>query len=135
MILLGAYTALNRPALDRVSPLALTFFGLLVALPLLHALAVPYYGNVDWKAIELPVWGAVVFTGALGTGLAIVWWNASVRAVGPSTTGVYGNIVPIVALGSGVLLLGEPIGTAQVLGTVLIIGGVLVVRRSKPVMA
>ncbi|WP_266078583.1 DMT family transporter [Haladaptatus caseinilyticus] len=134
-ILWGVYTALNRPVLDRVSPLALTFFGLLVALPFLHLLAVPYYGSVEWGSITLPVWGAVVFTGALGTGLAIVWWNSSVQAVGPSTTGVYGNVVPIVALASGLVFLNEPIGAVQLLGTVLIIGGVLVVRRAKPVMA
>lgn len=131
----GVYTALSRPVLDDVSPLALTLFGLLTALPALHLVALPAYGDVAWTAVSAPVWGAILFVGALGTGLTIVWWNGAIKSVGPARTGAYYNVVPVVALAAGALLLGEAVGPAHVVGVALILGGVLIVRRSRPAPA
>lgn len=130
-VLFGAYTVFNRPALDRVSPTGLAFFGLATMLPLLYGLALPHFGATDWSA-PAAVWAALAFTGAIGTGIAFVWWNAGIREIGPSRTGVYGNAVPIVALVAAVALLGEPVTPLQLLGAVLIVGGVVIVRRAKP---
>jgi drug/metabolite transporter (DMT)-like permease len=128
----GAYTVLNRPVLDDVEPLSLTLFGLLAAFPLLHALAVPGYRSLSPAAIGPLVWGGVLYAGALATGLAFVWWNSSVRSVGPARTGVYNNLVPVVGLAGGALVLGERVGAVQLAGAALILGGVLVVRLTRP---
>jgi drug/metabolite transporter (DMT)-like permease len=131
-VLWGAYTVFNRPVLEDVAPLALTLFGLLAALPLLHLVALPAYPALDPAAVPPPVWVAVLYAGGLATGIAFVWWNTSVKAVGPARTGVYNNLVPVVGLAGGALVLGEPVGLPQVAGAALIVGGVLVVRLRRP---
>ncbi len=130
----GAYTALNKPALRFVSATGLTFLGLLFALPFLFAVGVPYYADVAWHHVTLLHWGAILFSGGLSTGIAIALWNNSVNSVGASETAVYGNLVPIVALISSLLLLGETITVSQVVGGMFVIGGVLVMRRARRIV-
>lgn len=127
----GAYTALSKPTLSFVSPTGLTFLSLLFALPFLFAVGLPYYGDTRWSDIEWIHWAAILFSGGLSTGLAIALWNNAINNVGASDTAVYGNLVPLVALGSSFLLLREPIEAAQVLGGLLVIGGLLLMRHAR----
>ncbi|GIV61870.1 MAG: hypothetical protein KatS3mg044_0736 [Rhodothermaceae bacterium] len=125
----GSYTALNRPVLQRVAPLALTFFGLLVALPFLLIVGLPYMPAIDWERVDGWTWLALIYSGGLSTGLAPVLWSRSVQRVGAAHTTVFGNLTPFVALLCSFLFLGEPINAAQVFGGLLIIGGIMIVRR------
>ncbi|RMH55633.1 MAG: DMT family transporter [Bacteroidetes bacterium] len=136
-MLWGAYTAFNKPTLDTVSPIGLTFLGLLFAFPFLAALSIPYFDTVHWSEVDAGVWMAIVYSGGLSTGLAVALWNMGVKAVGPSNTAVYGNLVPLLALVSSAWLLHEPVTLAQVLGGTLIVSGLLLMRwvRQKAVSA
>lgn len=128
-VLWGSYTALSRPVLRGLSPSALSFFGVVVALPILWGLALPYAGTVVWERVDLWVWAAIVFSGGLSTGLAVIVWALAVKRVGASQTAVWGNLVPFVAVLASFLLLAETVGPAQLLGGLLIIAGVVVMRR------
>lgn len=134
----GAYTALNKPIVQRISPVAFAFMGILIALPVLTAIGSPYFGEVAWGEVHLWVWAALIFSGGFSTGIAYFIWSTAVKHVGASHTAVYGNLVPFVALLGGVLLLGETIAATQIIGGALIIGGLVVMRharRSIPVEA
>lgn len=124
------FTVFNRPLLTSgLAPMGVTFFGVAAALPVLGALAVPHMGSTDWSLVGVAEWGAIAFSGALSTGLAYALWNVAVRAVGPSRTSAFNNLVPFVALATGYALLREPITPIQLLGGALIVGGLYVVRR------
>jgi drug/metabolite transporter (DMT)-like permease len=137
LLLVGAvawagYTVLSRPILKTdVSATGLAFFGILVALPFLWGLGVTEWGEVVWADVDGWVWAAIAFSGGLSTGLAYALWNAGVRGVGPSQAAIYNNLVPVVALASGALLLGERVTLYQVLGGALIIGGLMLMRRAR----
>ena len=128
----GLYTTINRPLLHHVTPTTLAFFGLLVSLPILAAIAVPALDEVRWGASNLWVWLAIIFSGAFSTGIAMIIWNQAVLQVGSSHTAAFNNLVPFVALLVGYLLLSEPINAAQIIGGALIVGGLVVMRRSRP---
>lgn len=127
-VLWGAYTAFNKTVVHDVSPTGATFFGILIALPFLTAIGLPYWGTVAWLAVDAWVWGAIVFSGGLSTGIAFAIWNTAVKTVGPSNTAVYSNLVPLVALLGGIVVLGEVITWPQIAGGVLIIGGLFIMR-------
>lgn len=137
MMLVGAitwagYTVLSRPILGTdVSATGLAFFGILVSLPLLWALGLTTLDEVDWRGVDGWVWAALVYSGGLSTGIAYAFWNVGVRLVGPSQAAVYNNLVPVVALASGALLLGERVTPFQLLGGALIIGGLMLMRRAR----
>lgn len=130
-VLWGAYTAYNKRVVDDVSPTGATFMGILVALPLLIAIGLPDLPHVAWQAVDVWVWVAIVFSGGLSTGIAFVIWNTAVKDVGASNTAIYGNLVPFVALLGGFLFLDEPVRWPQLVGGLLIIGGLLLVRRNR----
>ena len=129
-LLWGSYTALAKQLVDRASILAMTFFGVLGALPVLLAVGAVYESTVAWGTVDGWAVGALLFSGGLAVGLMFVLWNQGVRRVGSSNTAVYYYLVPVVALVAGVVMLGEPITGFQVVGGGVIIGGLVLVRRT-----
>lgn len=130
-ILWGSYTALTRPLVQKHSPLSLTVLALLIALVPLSLLSLPYISGTNWGALTIWYWLAIFFSGALSTGIAIVFWNNAVRSLGASHTAAFGNLVPLIALFSGFLILGDPIMPAQILGGTLIIAGLVIMRWAR----
>lgn len=130
-VLWGAYTAFSKPVSRHATPVSISFLGLLFALPFLIALGIPELDTVIWSEVNYWIWIAILFSGALSTGITVAIWNTAIRAVGPSQTAVYGNLVPVIALISSFFLLGETVSWVQGLGGVLIIGGLLLTRRSR----
>ena len=128
-VLWGAYTSYNKRVVHDVSPTAATFMGILVALPFLILIGLPDLPDVGWDRVDVWVWVAIVFSGGLSTGIAFAIWNTAVKDVGASNTAIYSNLVPFVALLGGALFLDEPVRWPQLAGGVLIIGGLLLVRR------
>ena len=126
----GISTVVSRPVLDRgATALGLAFWGVVIALPLLLALAVPDLARTPWHEVDLLDVLALVYSGSLSTGIAYWLWNRSVRSAGPSRTAAFSNLVPFVGVGAGAVLLGEPVAWLQVLGGALIIAGLMVLRR------
>lgn len=127
----GSYTAMTKPMVAKHSPLSLTVISLLIALPLLLVFSLPYWNLVDWSVVTGWYWVAIFFSGSLSTGIAIVFWNNSVRKLGASHTAAFGNMVPFVALFSSYFMLGNEIVPAQLIGGTLIIGGLMVMRWAR----
>jgi drug/metabolite transporter (DMT)-like permease len=126
----GLYTVYTRPVLaGGMAPMGLTFFSVAAAAPLLLALGAPDLAAQDWSTVGWEAWAALVFSGALSTGLAYALWNEGIRIVGPSRTAAFSNLVPFVALLASYVMLGEAITPAQVLGGALIVGGLVLLRR------
>lgn len=127
----GAYTAFNKPLLASVSPTGLAFLGLLFGYPILIALGLPHLDAVAWERVTGWTWLALVYSGGLSTGWSIVLWNWAVQQVGPSSTAVYGNLVPFVAVFTGALFLHEPVTLLQVGGGGVLLAGMLLLRRAR----
>lgn len=67
---------------------------------------------------------AVLIMSLLGSVLAYLWWNDGVRQVGAAKAGVFMNLVPVFATLIGVAL-GQKVAGSQLLGAILVVGGVL----------
>jgi drug/metabolite transporter (DMT)-like permease len=129
----GLYTALSRPVLGQVSPIGLSFFGLLAGLPILIGIGIPYMQGSNLASIDPIIWLAILYSGAFSTGIGVVVWNLGVKNVGASNTAAYNNLVPFVALLFSFLILAEPITVLQVVGGSLIVGGLVLMRRVRVV--
>lgn len=72
---------------------------------------------------------SLVALGALGTGVAY-WWNISVlRAWGPTLSSTVTYVIPVVAVGLGVIVLGERLSWNEPLGAALVLVGILVAQQ------
>jgi drug/metabolite transporter (DMT)-like permease len=128
----ATYTVLSRPLLDRVSPLRLTTLSLCLGLPVILVSAVPGLLRVHWGAVSPRVWAALAFSTLFAIVVSYVIWYASVQVVGSARTAAFSNLIPVVALISAHLVLREPLGPPQVLGTAIVLFGVWL-ARSAPV--
>ncbi|TDI77757.1 MAG: EamA/RhaT family transporter [Bacteroidetes bacterium] len=132
-MLWGLNTVLTRKLVHRVTPVGITFIGLIVALPLIGLVSIPFWNTVDWGGVTWVIWLAIVFSGSLSTGLAIVAWNYAVKKVGASHTSAFQNLVPLVALLTSFLILNEQIVFWQIVGGAFTIAGLVIMRHGRAV--
>ncbi len=67
----------------------------------------------------------IVYMGSLSVGLGNFLWNFGVSRTGVVVASMYGNLIPIVAVLITLIWMGTPPSAGQMLGGLLIIGGVL----------
>jgi drug/metabolite transporter (DMT)-like permease len=120
----AAYTVFSRPMLGRVTPLWLTTVTLLLGLPPLFAAGVPELAHMQWAAVRAASWGAMAFSSIFAVALSYVIWSRSVSVVGGVRTAALGNLIPVVALVTARIVLGEPLGPLQIIGGAVVLTGV-----------
>ena len=122
---------MSRPILQKITPLRLAFISSLLTTPFHWLLAASDIPAALPRALEPATLAAIVFSGAFSTGIAYATWNIGVRAVGASHASVYQNVVTLVAVVGGWVVLHEQPLLAQVAGGLLMILGLLLMRRGR----
>lgn len=80
-------------------------------------------GNLHMSA-HVTMWILLAAAAIFGQGLAGFWWNRGISEVGASTSAMFMNIPPFVAIVVAYFALGDPIRPTQIAGGVLILLGV-----------
>ena len=126
----GGYTALSRRFLSRYSPLKLTTLTMTLGIPPLLVVGVPAVFRQDWSGVHLATWGGLLFSALFAVVVAYVIWYASVKHVGGARTAVYSNLIPVVALVTAALVLGEQVYPLQLVGAAVVLVGIVLTRRA-----
>jgi drug/metabolite transporter (DMT)-like permease len=125
----AAYTLVGRAALKGLTPLAATTYAALWGLLFLLIGASREFGAIDWSVVDWKVWVSVAYLGAFGTVIGFVWWYEGVKAIGPSRTAVFNNLVPVFGITLAALMLGEQVLASMVTGGLLVAAGVTLTNR------
>jgi len=128
----SVYTVFSRPFLKQLSPLRLTAVTMALGTPALILAAVPQMIRLDWTDVTWQSWAALAFSATFAVALGYVVWYTSVKIVGNTRTAVYSNLIPVVALISAWLLLGETISAIQGVGAAVVLAGVSLARSAAP---
>jgi drug/metabolite transporter (DMT)-like permease len=134
LIMIGAavawavYTVGSSPLVQRHGALPVTAATMWIGAALLLVVAIPSFAAQDWSRPTTLGWTALFASGALAVGLSYVLWYHGVQHLGSARTAVFSNTVPIVALITAWITLGERPGRLQIAGAGLIVGGVLITR-------
>ena len=137
LLVLGAalswsvYTVFSRRMTKRRGALEMTAWTLWAGLPVIMLMGVPQLVRTDWAAISVGAWLGIVYAGVFAIAIAYLLWYRGVRTIGQSRTSVYQNLVPVVALAAAWLWLAETPTPQQLIGAAVILGGVVVARRSR----
>jgi drug/metabolite transporter (DMT)-like permease len=129
MLLWSVYTVGLQPLTHRVDTVqlsALTMAGGMIPLAFATPFAVSSIVSAHASHIA---WWCVFYSSVISIGIAYLFWYRGIRVLGPTRTSVYGNLQPIVAILTGWIALGEAPTGWQVIGTVAIIGGLVLTRR------
>ncbi|TVY07828.1 DMT family transporter [Paenibacillus cremeus] len=92
-----------------------------------------FQGSFHWSH-HIMTWVLLISVAVIGQGLAGFWWNQGIAEVGASTSAMFMNIPPFIAIIVSFFLLGDPIRAAQIGGGVLILAGVAIanLKRRQP---
>ena len=78
---------------------------------------------------ELPItWFALAWMGLLSSAAATVIFFSLMNTLGPTRVSMVGYLIPLTAVGLGILVLGEEANWNMLLGAVMVIGGVWLVN-------
>jgi drug/metabolite transporter (DMT)-like permease len=125
----AAYTLIGRAVLKGLTPIAATTYAALWGLAFLSVGAAFEFSAIDWSKFGWQVWTSIIYLGAFGTVIGFVWYYEGVKAIGPSRTAVFNNLVPAFGIVLAAVLLGEPILISMVAGGVLAVIGVTLTNR------
>jgi drug/metabolite transporter (DMT)-like permease len=135
MISVGCWVAYTLGAsllMARHSPLYVTGMTMVTGGVPYVALALPQLIRLDWRAIPLWTWLALVLSALLALAVAYLIWYIAVQKIGAARTAIYSNVVPIVAIVVAAVWLHEPIGAAKLIGAGLVLTGVFLTRLARP---
>src|SRR5690625_640862 len=79
--------------------------------------------------IDMNYWILLIVTAILTNGFCTMLWNSAVRQVGAATSSLFLNMEPFVAMILGYIILQQVVESIQLVGSVFIIGGVIMGTR------
>ncbi len=124
----AGYTVFSKPVLARNSPFRLAAVGTAAGTAVYLPFTVPELMAADWSAAGGDAWGAIAYSGLVAIFLCFVIWYESVRKVGSTKTGIYGNLTPVFAILFAGVVLGERLAGFQIAGAALTLFGVYLTR-------
>lgn len=127
----GLSTVYSRPLMRLMSPMRLSFFASVFSLPVHFLLASPNLREGVTTLMNSTVWKPLTYSGVCSTGIALVFWNYGVRHAGAGQAAIYQNLVPIIAIIAAWLLRGETVTVPQIIGGVMILAGLVIVRKNR----
>lgn len=129
-----AYTIGGRRLMARHSPLAVTALSMAFGAVPYTIYALPAIGRTDWGAVGWGTWLSLVYSAMFALCVSYMIWYVAVRQIGSARTSLYSNVIPIVAMATAWLFLGEPVGWLKIAGATAVLGGVAIARleRKRP---
>ena len=131
----GAYGVINQPLTERYPPRELMSYTLGLGGLLITLIAVPSMAAQDWSGVSTQSWVILAYAIVGPVYLAYALWSWAIRHRGIPRTVVYGFLVPILGGAIAVLALDEGVRLEQVMGGLLVLGGLLVTRLSRDTAA
>jgi drug/metabolite transporter (DMT)-like permease len=122
------YTVGSRPLVERYGALPITAWTLWIGTVGLVLAGLFDTLRTDLQQVSALTWGAVLYAGVLSIGVAYMIWYYGVATLGNTRTSTYSNVVPVIALLTAWLWLGEVPSAAQLAGTAVILTGVSVAQ-------
>lgn len=130
-VLWSVYTVAARDPVARYGALRMTAWTLYVGTPFLVLMGLPSIVATDLEAVSVGAWAGVAYAGFLSIGLAYLLWYRGVQALGNNRTAVYSNLVPVAALLTAWVWLGEVPAPLQMVGAGVVLAGLTVARLAQ----
>jgi drug/metabolite transporter (DMT)-like permease len=123
------YTIVGARILRRHSPLVATTWAVVAGTLFIAPVGIAQLASADLSGVGLPVALAILYSGTLAAGFSNVVVFHGLKLLGPTRVTALQALVPALAVVLAAVFLGEAIRPAQVVGGVVILGGVALLRR------
>lgn len=124
----AGYTLGAGPLMRRHSPVGVTGVSMALGTMIYVPMTMARVRATPWMALSAGTWFAIVFSALLALCVAYTIWYTAVREIGSARTSVYSNLVPIVAMLTAVVFLGERLTAVRIAGAAAVLTGVALTR-------
>jgi drug/metabolite transporter (DMT)-like permease len=124
----AVYTLGARPLMARHSPVGVTGLSMALGTVVYVAAVWTKVAAADWARVSAWTYGLIVYSALFALCIAYTIWYIAVRQIGSARTSAYSNLIPVVAMGSAVLFLHEPLDIRKVVGAAAVLAGVALTR-------
>lgn len=126
----SAYTVGAQDLTRRYGALPVTAWTLWIGSVGLVAAGVGPVLKMDLSTVTPLAWASVAYAGIMAIAIAYLLWNRGVERIGGPRTAAFSNLVPVVALVTAALWIGERPSPLQITGATVIIAGVWLARAA-----
>lgn len=115
---------ITRVLSQRVDPLTITLYSNIIA----FVVSIPFAFILDKPlqvSSDMSYWILLILSAIIVHGFANLIWNHHIRYVDASKASILSNLEPFVAMVVGFILLAKPITTPEIIGSILIVSGVI----------
>ncbi len=127
-ILWALYSMLGCGPMIRLGPLKTTAWAMLLGSILLFPIGLMEVRGAGLALVPATAWTGFAFTIVIPGAIGYVWWYEGIRALGVARVMIYSYLVPVFAVITAVLFLGEHFSTAEFVGAVIVFAGVQIAR-------
>jgi drug/metabolite transporter (DMT)-like permease len=127
----AAYTLGARHLMARHSPVGVTGVTMVIGTSIYVPLVWGHVASTPWRELSGNTWIAIVYSSLFALCVAYTIWYVAVRQIGSARTSVYSNLIPIVAMLTAVLFLGEHLTFPKIAGATAVLVGVALTRVGK----
>ncbi|RDW16184.1 DMT family transporter [Oceanobacillus chungangensis] len=130
MITFAIMIIMTRHFSSRIDPLTITLYSNIIG----FVISIPFAFTLDnplRMSTSLPDWAFLIGTAIVVHGIATLIWNQNIRYVDASKASILSNLEPFVAMIMGLIILFKPITITEILGSLIIVGGVLLSAYTK----
>jgi drug/metabolite transporter (DMT)-like permease len=127
-ILTGAAAVISKRLLRRYSSLRVMSISMVCGSLFLLPFAWPQMVTQRWSEVSLGAWLALAYSVVLAAVLAYVIYFKSIGEIGATRTAAYNSLMPPLAVVIAMVALGEHLMPLQVLGAIVVLGGVVLTR-------
>ena len=130
----AVYTLGAGPLMLRHSPVGVTGLSMAIGTLVYVPVMLPRLRATPWTALSAFTWFAIVYSALFALCVAYTIWYMAVREIGSARTAVYSNLIPIVAMLTAVVFLGERLTGGRLVGAAAVLVGVALtrIRTSSP---
>ncbi len=123
------YTIYAKDLLDKYSSCQIVSYLMSISAVIFFIIGIPELQNINFAALPTVAWISVVYSGIFALWLGNIVWVWAVGKIGSNKVALYQYLLPIFALFFAYLLLGETLVFAQIIGTFLILAGLMISQR------
>jgi drug/metabolite transporter (DMT)-like permease len=127
----AAYTIGARQLMVRHSPVGVTGLSMVVGTAIYVPVLSQNIGRVQWSSVSTQTIVVLVYSALFALCVAYTIWYAAVRQIGSARTAVYSNVVPLVAMLTAIVFLGEPLNARKLAGAAAVLVGVALTRVNR----
>jgi len=125
----GTYTVFVKPLTSRYSIYQIIFIIMSISVLLFVAVSLPVFSPSAFIGLKPITWFSAVFSGIFPLAIGNILWSAGVKRIGSTNASVYGNLPPVFGVLAGIIILKEVLSPMQLLGALIILGGVALVNK------